>query len=201
MRINSKTSIILQRLALLTPLFLLPTLAQAHPNHGTATSWLGGLAHPLTGLDHLCAMIAVGLWAAQLGGRARWVVPLTFVSVMTLGAIFGQHGLALPFVEPGIIVSVLILGVIIAAALRLPLAASVTLVGAFALFHGYAHGAEMPMTASGFAYGAGFVATTISLHLFGIGLGVVAQKLAIEKTVRYVGAIIGGYGLYLALAL
>ena len=181
----------------LLPLLLLPSLAQAHPNHGLATGLAGGIAHPLTGLDHLCAMIAVGLWAAQRGGRALWAVPLAFVSMMTLGAVVGMSGHALPFVEQGIAASVLILGILIAAALRLPLAASIILVGAFALFHGFAHGAEMPATASGFAYGLGFVAATAGLHLLGIRLGLTARKLAVEQVVRYAGVAIAVGGLHL----
>lgn len=200
MKISSGISPALRRSFFLVPLLLLPSLAQAHPGHGAATGLASGFTHPLTGLDHLCAMIAVGLWAAQRGGRALWAVPLAFVSVMTLGAIAGMGGYTLPFIEQGIAASVLILGILIAAALRLPLAASITVVGLFALFHGYAHGAEMPATASGFAYGVGFVAATAGLHLLGIGLGLTAKKLATEKTVRYAGGAIAACGLYLVLA-
>jgi urease accessory protein len=190
----------LRRSFFLLLFLLLPALAQAHPGHGAATGMASGFVHPLTGLDHLCAMVAVGLWAAQCGGRALWAVPLAFVSVMTLGAIAGMSGHTLPFAEQGIAASVLILGILIAAAMRLPLAASIILVGAFALFHGYAHGAEMPATASGFAYGAGFVAATAGLHLFGIGLGLTARKLATEQMVRYAGGAIAAGGLYLVFA-
>src|SRR6185369_17277594 len=120
---------------LIAALVLTPMLAQAHPNHGTA-GFASGLAHPLTGFDHLLAMVAVGLWAVQLGGRAVWTVPLTFVSVMTFGAVWGMSGIALPFVETGILASVLILGVLIAASVRMPLLASAAVVGVFALVHG-----------------------------------------------------------------
>ena len=187
------------RFIFLTLFLLIPSLAQAHPNHGPATGLASGFAHPITGLDHLCAMIAVGLWAAQRGGRALWAVPLAFVSVMTLGAIAGMSGHTLPYVEQGIAASVLILGILIAAAMRLPLAASVTIVGLFALFHGYAHGAEMPVNISGFTYGIGFIAATAGLHLLGIRLGLTAQKLATEKMVRVCGGIIAACGLYLTL--
>ncbi len=156
----------------LSLVFLLPSLAQAHPGiPGHTHGFDNGLFHPLTGLDHICAMIAVGLWAAQRGGRALWLVPLTFVSVMAFGGALGMSGIALPFVETGIVASVLILGVLIAAAVRLPLMASAAMVGLFALFHGFAHGAEMPDTASGLVYGIGFIAATAILHLCGIGLG------------------------------
>lgn len=200
MKMFSATSSVLRRSAFILPFLLLPSLAQAHPNHGMATGLAGGLAHPLTGMDHLCAMIAVGLWAAQRGGRALWTVPLAFVSTMTLGAIFGMGGHTLPFVEQGIAASVLILGILIAAAIRLPVAASALLVGLFAVFNGYAHGAEMPDTASGLFYGLGFVISTAGLHLLGIGLGISAQKFAAKNTVRYAGGAIAACGLYLALA-
>jgi urease accessory protein len=194
--VNSST---FRRSLFLLPL-LLPSLAQAHTGVGATSGFANGLAHPLTGLDHLCAMIAVGLWAVQRGGRAIWLVPLAFVSVMTLGAILGMAGIALPFVEKGILASVLVLGVLIAAAVRLPLVMSVILVGLFALFHGHAHGAEMPVTASGFTYGIGFVAMTAMLHLAGIGWGLALQKIASEKILRYTGGAIAGCGLYLCFA-
>jgi urease accessory protein len=187
-------------LFLTAALSLLRSLAQAHPNHGTATGFASGLTHPLSGLDHLCAMIAIGLWAAHLGGRARWAVPLAFVSVMTLGSLAGNSGLQVPFAEQGIAASVLILGILIAAAVRLPLAASVAIVGLFALFHGYAHGAEMPAAVSGLTYAMGLIAATAALHLLGIGLGMTAQKFTAEKTLRYAGVVMAGCGLYLAFA-
>jgi len=182
--------------------FLLPALAQAHPGFpGHIHGFANGLAHPLTGLDHICAMMAVGLWAAQRGGRALWLVPSVFVSVMILGAVLGMAAVPLPFVEAGIVASVLVLGVLIAAAIRLPLLASGLLVGVFALFHGYAHGAEMPVSASGMAYGLGFVAATASLHLLGIGLGLLAQRFASARLVRYAGGAIAVCGVYLCLPL
>lgn len=184
----------------LLPFLLLPSLAQAHPGHGTATAFAGGFAHPLSGLDHLCAMIAVGLWAAQRGGRALWALPLAFVSVMSLGAVLGMGGITVPFAEQGIAASVLILGILIAAAMRLPMIASVSIVGLFAAFHGYAHGAEMPASVSGFNYGVGFIATTMLLHLTGIGLGLAAKKMATEKTLRYTGGALAACGLYLVFA-
>ena len=166
-----------------TALALSPTLAHAHPGHA-AVDFAGGFAHPLLGPDHLLAMLAVGLWAAQLGGRARWFVPAAFVSVMTLGAALGMTGAHLPLVEQGIIASVLVLGVLIAAAARLPLAASVALVGVFALFHGFAHGAEMPASANGL----GFVLATAALHAVGLALGATAGKFARIEWVRFAGA-------------
>ncbi len=153
---------------------LFPVLAHAHPGHeGHDLTWDfdGGFAHPLTGWDHLLTMIAVGLWAAQLGARARWLVPSAFVSVMALAAIFGHFFGTIPGTEQGIAASILTLGLLIATTARLPVAASVALVGVFAIFHGVAHGAEMSTTAGGFSYGAGFVAATALLHGVGLGLG------------------------------
>ena len=184
---------------LIAALALTPMLAQAHPNHGTA-GFASGLAHPLTGFDHLLAMVAVGRWAGQLGGRAIWTVPLTFVSVMTLGAILGMSGMALPFVETGILASVLILGVLVAASVRLPLAASAVIVGVFALAHGQAHGAEMPVNASGFVYALGFAGVTALLHLTGIGWGLAMKHFATKTVIRYTGGSIAALGVYLCLA-
>jgi urease accessory protein len=187
----------LSPLALLgASLLLVPTLAHAHVGVGPAHGFVHGFAHPLAGFDHLCAMMAVGLWAAQRGGRALWVVPLSFLSVLAVGAALGMAGVGIPFVEPGIVASVLLLGVLVAAAIRLPLPASALLVGLFALFHGHAHGAEMPVTASGFAYGAGFIAASAMLHAIGIGLGLALQRLAGSTWVRATGGAIACFGLY-----
>jgi urease accessory protein len=192
---NTRTS-----LALLATLLLIPTLAHAHVGVGSTNGFFHGAAHPFSGLDHLCAMMAVGLWAAQRGGRALWVVPLSFVSVMIVGGVLGAAGVALPFVEQGIVASVLLLGVLAAAAVRLPLAASAILVGWFALFHGHAHGTEMPVTASGLAYGAGFVMATAALHAAGLALGIGMQRLASSGWVRAAGGAIACCGLYLLMA-
>lgn len=195
-----KTFRLFFRVILLSPIFLLPSLAQAHPGFGSAGGFANGLAHPFTGWDHLAAMIAVGLWAAQRGGRALWMIPVAFVSVMTLGGFLGMAGLALPFVEKGIVASLLILGVLIAASLRLPLLLCVFLVGVFALFHGHAHGTEMPATAMGLVYGLGFVVATATLHLMGIALVLFARQTAAVATIRYAGGAIAMYGLFLLLA-
>ena len=144
---------------LIPVLFILgsPALAYAHPAAGSVNGLIDGMAHPLGGLDHLCAMIGVGLWAAQRGGRAIWLAPLAFIVVMAIGGALGMLAVSIPFVEQGIVASVLILGILIAASIRLPLVLSVFIVGTFALFHGHAHGAEMPHTASGLMYAAGFI--------------------------------------------
>lgn len=180
-------------------LLALPVLAHAHPGHdGHELTWdfNGGFAHPLSGWDHILAMVAVGLWAAQLGGRARWLVPSAFVSVMVIGAVFGHAGAVIPGVEQGIAASVLVLGLLIAAAIRLPLPAGMGLVGVFALFHGVAHGAEMPATAGGLSYGAGFVAATILLHVAGVGFGMLAARTS-AKAARLAGWAIAGCGVAL----
>jgi urease accessory protein len=185
--------------AILATILLLPSLAHAHVGVGETNGFLHGMGHPLSGLDHICAMVAVGLWAAQMGGRAIWAVPLTFVSVMALGGALGMLGVHVPFVETGIVISVLALGVLIAASAHLPLAVSIIVVGLFAIFHGHAHGAEMPETSSGFAYAAGFIIATAFLHACGIGLGIAIQKLASPAVVRFAGIAIvlcGGYLLF-----
>ena len=174
----------------------LPSLAHAHVGAGEASGWMHGLGHPLSGLDHLCAMIAAGLWAAQMGGRTIWLVPLTFVSVMALGGLLGMAAVSVPFVETGIVMSLLMLGVLIAAAVRLPLLASTVIVGVFAIFHGYAHGAEMPQSASGLGYALGFMLATASLHGMGIALALFVNSMGRDKLVRYAGALVafcGGY--------
>jgi urease accessory protein len=181
---------------LLLATLMVPSLAHAHVGVGETSGFLQGLGHPLSGLDHICAMIAVGLWAAQMGGRSIWAVPLTFVGVMALGGFLGMMGVNLPLVETGIIISVLALGVFVAASVRLPLVASVTLVGLFAAFHGHAHGSEMPAAASGLAYATGFIVATALLHALGIGLGITIQRLARPQIVRFAGiaiALCGGY--------
>ena len=136
----------LRALRPLALLLLAAPLAQAHPGHGPA-DFISGLVHPLTGWDHVLAMVAVGLWAAQLGGRARWALPAAFVGAMMAGAAGGIIGLAPAGVETGILASVLILGVAVAAAARLPLGAGLTLVALAGSVHGLAHGAEMPLRA------------------------------------------------------
>ncbi len=178
-------------------LLLVPTLAHAHPGHDV-TGFAHGFSHPLSGLDHLLAMLAVGLWAAQMGGRARWAVPATFVGVMALGGALGMAGMHLPMVESGIAASVLVLGLLIAASARLPLAAAVPLVGLFAIFHGYAHGAEMPSSISGFAYAVGFMLATAALHAAGIGFGMGIQRVTSAPIVRFAGAAIAVVGVAIA---
>ena len=154
----------------------LPTIASAHPGHDGTPGLIHGFLHPLGGLDHILAMVAVGLFAARLGGRALWLVPASFVVTMAAAGVAGMAGLALPYVEAGIALSILVLGAAIALETTMPVAAAMGLVAFFAVFHGHAHGTEMPQTMSGLAYGTGFVAATAALHALGIGLGLVIGR-------------------------
>jgi urease accessory protein len=159
--------------------------AFAHLNPEEHGSLLAGLSHPLFGLDHILAMVAVGLWAAQLGGRATWLVPTAFIGTMMAGFLAGMAGLSLPFVEPTILASVVVLGLLVAASVRLPVALSATLVGVFALFHGHAHSAELG-SAGALAFGAGFAASTAALHALGVGLGLTLGRY--QAVARLLGA-------------
>jgi len=198
MTISMRYRLIPQAVFLL--LALSSNTAYAHVGIGVASGWSHGLLHPFLGLDHLCAMIAVGLWAKQMGGRALWLIPLTFVGVMALGGLLGVAAMPLSFVEGGILMSLLGLGVLIAAAVRLPLFASLAIVGTFALFHGYAHGAEMPSSASGLSYALGFMLTTAALHLTGIGIASWLGRVGRPQYLRLAGATIAmlGGALYFA---
>lgn len=165
------------RLALLLVAMLTAaTAADAHVGIGATHGFGHGFAHPIGGIDHVLVMVAVGLLAARLGGRALWAVPLSFVATMAAGAAIAMAGMALPFAETAIALSVAVLGLAVATRLSLPTLAAMALVGLFALFHGHVHGAEMPQTASGLAYGAGFVLATASLHAVGIGLGLAIYR-------------------------
>ncbi len=188
------------RFLLLAGLFAIPALAHAHPGHdGHDFGWdfNTGFTHPLLGWDHLAAMLAVGLWAAQLGGRARWLVPAAFVSVMALGAALAQSGVAIPGSEQVIAASVLVLGLLIATAAKLPTGAGMVLVGLFAAFHGFAHGAEMPATSGGLIYSVGFIAATALIHAAGVGLGSLATARQSEKLTRTAGWAIAACGVAL----
>lgn len=150
-----------------------PALAHLSPEqHG---SFAAGLSHPVFGLDHILAMVAVGLWAAFLGGRAMWALPVSFVGFMMLGFIAAIWAVPLPFVEPMILASVLALGLAVALSVRLPVSATVVTVGFLALFHGHAHGGELG-TAAAFTFGAGFALSTALLHALGVGLAIAASR-------------------------
>jgi urease accessory protein len=153
-----------------------PGAAFAHTGHDTA-GFAHGFMHPLGGLDHVLAMVAVGLYAALLGGRALGLVPATFVGVMAIAGALGAAGYPLPYTETAIALSVILLGLAVALRVSLPASAALALVGMFAVFHGHAHGSEMPQDASGFAYAAGFILATALLHGAGIAAGVLAGRL------------------------
>lgn len=172
-------------------LVLSPTLTFAHPGMGDTMGMAHGFVHPLTGLDHILAMLAVGVLAAVLGGRALWLLPLSFLGIMLLGFGLGLARLDLPFVELAIAASSIVIG--LAATLRrpLPLAAAMAVVGSFALFHGHAHGAEMPATASGLTYAAGFLAATALLHLAGLAATLGMVQLT-GRYARLVSRVAGG---------
>jgi len=158
---------------------LAATAAQAHPDPGQASGFIHGFSHPFSGMDHIMAMVAVGLLAARLGGRALWLVPLSFIAMMAVGGLLGITGVGLPLVETGIALSVIVLGALVALDVKLPTALAMGIAGFFALFHGHAHGAEMPLAVSGLSFGLGFVAATALLHGAGIGLGAgIARALA-----------------------
>ena len=142
-------------------------------------------------------MVAVGLWASQLGGRALYLLPLTFPVVMAAGAVLGISGVALPWVEIGIAGSVLVLGAAVALALRPSSAISIPLIGAFALLHGYSHGVELPASVSALSYGAGFIAATLVLHAVGIGLGFAATRMPVRFVARAAGGAIAAIGVVL----
>ena len=146
--------------------------AYAHVGAGTTSSFTAGFAHPLSGLDHMAVMIAVGLWAAMKGGKALWAWPLAFVGVMLAGGALGMLHVPVPFVEPGILASVVALGLLMALAIDLPVSAGVAVIGLFALFHGHAHGTEVPENVGGLDYMAGFAVATALLHGVGIAAGV-----------------------------
>ena len=149
----------------------MPSIASAHTGVGDTAGFSHGFLHPLTGLDHVLAMVMVGIFAWQLGGRALWLVPTTFVALMAVGVALGVTGIGVPFVEAGIALSVIVLGAIVALRVRAPVAAAMAVVGLFAIFHGHAHGSEMPESAADIAYGMGFMLATALLHAAGIGLG------------------------------
>jgi urease accessory protein len=177
----------MRRTLLATALVLVPSLALAHPGlPGHTHDLANGFLHPLGGIDHVLAMVAVGLFAAQLGGRALWLVPASFVAMMAAAGLAGMNGVGLPLTEVGIAASIIVLGGAIALRLALPVAAAMALVGFFAIFHGYAHGLETPETASGLLYGLGFVAATALLHGLGIGIGRAVGRLDTDHGRRLV---------------
>jgi urease accessory protein len=170
---------------------LTPSLAFAHVGVGNTSGVPYGFMHPVSGVDHILAMVAVGLFAAHLGGRALWLVPLSFVAMTAFGGVLGMAGIGLAYVEVAIGLSIVILGIIVATRVNPPAAIAMALVGFFAIFHGHAHGAEMPETASGLAYGVGFILATALLHAVGIGVGILIGRAG-QRYSRTISQIAGG---------
>jgi len=175
--------------------------ALAHIGHGATDSFPAGFSHPFAGIDHVMAMVLVGMWAAIEGGRALWAGPGIFVVVMLFGSILGIQGIPLPFVEPAILASVVALGLLVAFAIDLPLGVAAAMVAVFALFHGYAHGSEVTETARGVAYMAGFALATAALHILGMGFAEGMTCLRLRSVVRLAGAIcvVMGAGMFAGL--
>jgi urease accessory protein len=178
---------------------LAATPALAHTGIDHVHSMASGFAHPFTGLDHLFAMVAVGLWAGINGGRVVWAWPLAFVALMIVGAAVGAAHIAIPFVETGILASVIVLGIAVTASLRAPALLGAIVIGAFALLHGHAHGAELPAGASVAGYMTGFVLATALLHSIGATAAVYAGQGTGRVAIRAVGAVVAVAGLALAL--
>ena len=168
--------------------------AFAHSEQGVAIDFWGGFFHPIFGPDHVIAMVAVGLWGAFLGTPAIWLLPVVFPLVMAFGGALGVVGMPLPGVETGIAVSAIMLGAMVAFGAKPPLWIAAALVGAFAIFHGHAHGAELPLGADAIAYSMGFVIATGTLHLCGIAFGGLSHSPAGRIAVRAVGAAISLIG-------
>lgn len=184
-------------LVLAVALASFPELASAHEIGGSG-GFMSGLTHPVLGFDHLLAMLSVGILSAQMGGRAIWKVPLSFVSVMLVGGVLGFQDVPLFSVELAIAISVLALGVSIATEKKLPSMVAMVFVGFFAIFHGYAHGSEMPYLVEPAFYACGFVVGTASIHIAGVLIGLVAEKFRHGKqSLRYLGAAIAGIGFHL----
>lgn len=178
--------------ALLPLLFIaLPTAALAHTGHGEASGFVHGFMHPVGGIDHVLAMVAVGVFAYVLGGKALWLVPLSFVGMMAVGFLLGLGQVDVPFVELGIALSSVVIGAAAAWGRPMPVAAAMSLVGVFAIFHGHAHGAEMPVDTSGLEYAAGFIVATGLLHAAGIAVAMGVAKL-VGKYGKPVAQVAGG---------
>jgi urease accessory protein len=182
------------RLPLLPLLLLAPATASAHTETGLIGGFLSGFTHPLTGLDHMVAMLAVGLWGAFLGQRAMWTLPVVFPVVMALGGAAGVLGAPLPAVETGIALSAVVLGAMVALGAKPPLWLAGIIVGLFAIFHGHAHGTELPQSANALVYAIGFVIATGLLHLAGIALGLMERWPWGKIALRAGGGVIAGVG-------
>ena len=184
----------ISRLGLLLVMF--SGAAHAHVDTDSVGGFAAGFLHPLTGLDHFTAMVAVGLWGVILGRPATWLLPVVFPMIMALGSVVGIVGLALPGIEIGIALSALVLGAFIVWRVALPLWLACLVVSVFAICHGYAHGAELPLASDPFAFAMGFMLATGSLHAAGIGVGVVAERFRQGVLLRVLGAVTALLGVY-----
>jgi urease accessory protein len=171
-------------------------VAWAHAESGEAGGFLSGMSHPVSGLDHVVAMIAVGLWGAQLGMPAIWILPVAFPMLMAAGGMLGLVGMPVPGVEIGIALSAVVLGALVLGRKRLPLAAAVVIVGFFAIFHGHAHGTELPTGQNALLYSLGFVSATGLLHAVGIAIGLIQRWELGSKVLRGAGGLVLIAGLY-----
>jgi urease accessory protein len=167
-----------------------------HTQGGAASGFFSGLAHPVSGLDHILAMVAVGLWGAQLGAPAVWLLPVTFPMVMAFGGMLGLMGFALPGIEIGIALSAVMLGVMVGCEARPRLWIAAVLVGFFAIFHGHAHGAELPAGSDALLYSIGFVVATGCLHAAGIGVGLIHRWPVGQAMLRVAGAAVALAGVW-----
>jgi urease accessory protein len=187
---------IVRGMIVLVLVLLWPQTAAAHVQKGAAIGLLTGFLHPISGLDHVLAMVAVGLWGAQLGSPAIWLLPVAFPLVMALGAMFGLMGVPLPGIEYGIAASAILLGAAVMFEVRPPLAMAAILVGFFAIFHGHAHGTELPPGQSALLYSMGFVIATGCLHAVGIGIGTVHRWSWGQIFLRVAGAVVAMGGVF-----
>jgi urease accessory protein len=168
---------------------IVPRTAFAHIGVGSTASFAAGVAHPFSGLDHIAVMVAVGLWAALKGGRALWIWPAAFVGVMLVGGALGMAHVHLPLVEPGILASVVALGLLVALAVDLPVWLGAVIIAVFAIFHGHAHGSEVAENVGGIEYMAGFALATATLHLIGIGTALTLADAGWRPAIRAAGAV------------
>ena len=185
----------LRRIALIAAA-MAPAMAYAHEETGQAAGFLAGLLHPVTGMDHVLAMISVGLWGAVLGPPAIWVLPVAFPLVMALGGLMGLLGIPLPGVEIGIALSAIVLGTMVLAEARPPIWLAALIVAVFAVFHGHAHGRELPEGTSALLYSLGFVIATGLLHAVGILLGAAYRWPAGRRGLRVAGAGVALAGIF-----
>jgi urease accessory protein len=188
------------KMGLVAILAVVPALALAHPGHEHASSFMTGFMHPMGGLDHLLAMLAIGLWAASLGGRALLAVPIAFVGAMLIGGGIAIAGIQVPFVEQGIILSVILIGALLVTTKRFPIVTCAAIAGLFAMFHGAAHGIEMPLSTNSVQYALGFAVATALLHIVGIGFGGAITRFQTPLATRLIGGVIGLTGVFLAIA-